>query len=101
MDVRTYTYPEKLDITGSAVALGYFDGVHVGHRELISMLVREAKAKKLKHSIKFSQQHRQVVATSNHLWVTMVHSRCRKTQLSQSSSVKTTLQIGNHLSILA
>ena len=48
MDVRTYSYPEKLDITDSAVALGYFDGVHVGHRELISLLVREAKAKKLK-----------------------------------------------------
>ena len=48
VDVRTYNYPEKLDITGSAVALGYFDGVHVGHRELISMLVREARAKKLK-----------------------------------------------------
>ena len=48
MDVRTYSYPEKLNITGSAVALGYFDGVHVGHRELISLLVREAKAKKLK-----------------------------------------------------
>lgn len=48
MDVRTYSYPEKLNIKGTAVALGYFDGVHVGHRELISLLVREAKAKKLK-----------------------------------------------------
>ena len=48
MDVRTYSHPEKLSITGSAVALGYFDGVHIGHRELISLLVREAKAKKLK-----------------------------------------------------
>ena len=48
MDVRKYSYPEKLDITGSAVALGYFDGVHLGHRELISLLVREARAKNLK-----------------------------------------------------
>ena len=48
MDVRTYSYPEKLNITGSAVALGYFDGVHVGHRELISLMVREARAKGLK-----------------------------------------------------
>jgi riboflavin kinase/FMN adenylyltransferase len=37
-----------MNIKGTAVALGYFDGVHVGHRELISLLVREAKAKKLK-----------------------------------------------------
>ena len=48
MEIRNYSYPEKLNIKGSAIALGYFDGVHVGHRELISLLVREAKAKKLK-----------------------------------------------------
>jgi riboflavin kinase/FMN adenylyltransferase len=47
VEIRKYSYPEKLNIKGSAIALGYFDGVHVGHRELISMLVREAKAKKL------------------------------------------------------
>ena len=47
MDIRNYRYPEKLNIERSAVALGYFDGVHVGHRELISLLVREAKARKV------------------------------------------------------
>ncbi len=47
MDIKRYSYPEKLNIKKTAIALGYFDGVHVGHRELISMLVREAKAKKL------------------------------------------------------
>ena len=47
MDIRNYRYPEKLNIKKSAVALGYFDGVHVGHRELISLLVREAKARKV------------------------------------------------------
>ena len=48
MDVRRYRYPEKLGIERSAVALGYFDGVHIGHRELISLMVREAHAKHLK-----------------------------------------------------
>ena len=47
MNIKRYTYPEKLNIEKTAIALGYFDGVHVGHRELISMLVREAKAKGL------------------------------------------------------
>ena len=47
MEIRRYSYPEKLNIQNTAVALGYFDGVHVGHRELISLLVREAKAKGL------------------------------------------------------
>ena len=48
MEIRRYSYPEKLNIQNTAVALGYFDGVHVGHRELISLLVREAKAKGLR-----------------------------------------------------
>ena len=42
-----YKYPEQLGLKNLALALGYFDGVHVGHRELISMLVREARAKGL------------------------------------------------------
>ena len=48
MDIKNYRYPEKLNIGKCAVALGYFDGVHIGHRELISLLVREAKAEGLK-----------------------------------------------------
>ena len=47
MDVRHYRYPEKLNLKNTAVALGYFDGVHIGHRELIALLVEEAKAKGL------------------------------------------------------
>lgn len=48
MDIKSYRYPEKLNIGKCAVALGYFDGVHIGHRELISLLVREAKVEGLK-----------------------------------------------------
>ena len=47
MVIQHYRYPEKPSIKNAAIALGYFDGVHVGHRELISLLVREAKAKGL------------------------------------------------------
>ena len=47
MDIRYYRYPEKPNIERSAIALGYFDGVHVGHRELIALLVREARARGL------------------------------------------------------
>ena len=43
MDIRYYRYPEKLNISHTAVALGYFDGVHVAHRELISLLVKKAR----------------------------------------------------------
>ena len=48
MNVVYYSYPSALELGKIAVALGYFDGVHVGHRELISLLVREARAKGLK-----------------------------------------------------
>ena len=48
MEIKSYQYPEKLNIGRTAVALGYFDGVHVGHRELISLLVREARAEGLR-----------------------------------------------------
>lgn len=47
MDIIRYKYPEKPNISRTAVALGYFDGVHIAHRELISLLVREARAKGL------------------------------------------------------
>lgn len=47
MVVKYYKYPEKLNLKSTAVALGYFDGVHIGHRELIALLVREAKEKGL------------------------------------------------------
>lgn len=47
MEVKKYSYPEKLNLKNTAVALGYFDGVHIGHRALISLLVREARAKGL------------------------------------------------------
>ncbi len=47
MKIIEYKYPESPRLEGLAVALGYFDGVHVGHRELIAMLVREARAKDL------------------------------------------------------
>lgn len=47
MQIIRYSYPEKPNTSRVAVALGYFDGVHVGHRELISLLVRESKARDL------------------------------------------------------
>ena len=47
MKIIEYKYPDRPGLENLALALGYFDGVHVGHREIITMLVREAKAKGL------------------------------------------------------
>lgn len=44
-----YHYPtdEKLNIPECVMALGFFDGVHIAHRDLISRAVKEAKARGL------------------------------------------------------
>lgn len=47
MNIINYKYPSDTTLRGIAVALGYFDGVHVGHRELIALLVNEAKKRGL------------------------------------------------------
>ena len=47
MNIINYKYPDSIRLERTAVALGYFDGVHVGHRELISLMAREARAKGL------------------------------------------------------
>ena len=47
MNIINYKYPSDTTLRGIAVALGYFDGVHVGHRELIALLVSEAKKRGL------------------------------------------------------
>ena len=44
MEVIKYKYPQSIGLKSLAIALGYFDGVHIGHRELISLLVREARS---------------------------------------------------------
>ena len=44
-----YHYPtdEKLNIPECVMALGFFDGVHIAHRDLISRAAEEAKARGL------------------------------------------------------
>ena len=52
--MNVYEQVEKLDMgnfCGSAVALGYFDGVHAGHREVIKQAVRYAKRHKLTSAV--------------------------------------------------
>ena len=34
-----------------AIALGYFDGIHIGHKKIITTLIQQAKAKEIKTAI--------------------------------------------------
>lgn len=47
MKIFEYKYGESLQIKNTAVALGYFDGVHLAHRELITLTVKEAHSRGL------------------------------------------------------
>ena len=45
------TLEEIKDIEPSAVALGNFDGVHLGHQELIRQMVKTARERNLKAAV--------------------------------------------------
>ena len=36
---------------GLAIALGYFDGIHIGHKKIITLLTQQAKIKGIKSAI--------------------------------------------------
>ena len=45
MEVYKYKYTEAVDLTPSVIALGFFDGVHIAHRDLILSASRIAHEK--------------------------------------------------------
>lgn len=56
--MQIYKYGENLRLNGSyAIAIGFFDGVHLAHRELISTAVKEAKKRGILSAVfTFSQK---------------------------------------------
>lgn len=47
MEIYGYKLGERLPIGNSAAAIGFFDGVHLAHRELIRTAIEEAKQRKI------------------------------------------------------
>lgn len=47
----------KIELNGNAVALGNFDGVHIGHQELIKSNINEAKKRNLKSTVLVFRNH--------------------------------------------
>lgn len=47
----------QIDSEGNAVALGNFDGVHIGHQELIKSNIKEARKRKLKSTVLVFRNH--------------------------------------------
>ncbi len=47
---------------GHAIALGNFDGIHIGHQELIKTLVKKSNSKKLRSCIYTFENHTKLIA---------------------------------------
>ena len=50
-----------MDLAGWGIALGYFDGVHLGHRKLVDMLCRQSKKMGLRTMVYTFENHPQNV----------------------------------------
>ncbi|WP_368915525.1 bifunctional riboflavin kinase/FAD synthetase [Exiguobacterium acetylicum] len=47
MDIIHLTYPEQPQKDPAVIALGFFDGVHLGHQQVIAAALKEAEARRL------------------------------------------------------
>lgn len=73
MHIFEYKYGNSLPIDNTAIALGYFDGVHLAHRELISMCVKEAGARGLVPCVfTFSAEDASIKASAARIYPTSV-----------------------------
>lgn len=63
MDVIHLKYPHQLETTGGpySLAIGFFDGVHRGHQEVIQSAINTAKEKKLKSAVMTFDPHPSIV----------------------------------------
>lgn len=55
----------KVELNGNAVALGNFDGVHIGHQELINSNINEAKKRNLKSTVLVFRNHTKEILKKN------------------------------------
>jgi riboflavin kinase/FMN adenylyltransferase len=55
----------QIDSEGNAVALGNFDGVHIGHQELIKSNIKEAGKRKLKSTVLVFRNHTKEILKKN------------------------------------
>ena len=80
------TLEEIKDIEPSAVALGNFDGVHLGHQELIRQMVKTARERNLKAAVfTFSNHPKDLLPKEKK--VKNILSRKEKAQIIESLDV--------------
>ena len=51
MQIVKYKYPEEIKLDSSVIALGFFDGVHLAHRQLIKKCIEVARDKGVRSAL--------------------------------------------------
>ena len=80
MNIYKLEYIKELTASGSVVTVGMFDGVHVGHRHILSLLGRVAKEKGLRPVVVTFDRHPRQVLTegvATHFRITTNEERGR------------------------
>ena len=73
--MRTFEYKfgDILPKENTAIALGYFDGVHLAHREIIALTVKEARARGLTPAVfTFSAEEMRFKASATRIYPTRI-----------------------------
>ena len=73
----------------TAVALGNFDGIHIGHKYLIEDMVKEAKRKKLKSSVLLFKNHTKTILKNDDNKLHIITSNDQKLEILNGLGVET------------
>jgi len=65
MEVFRGPWSNFVDVRDSAVTVGYFDGVHLGHRAILDELIADAKAQSLRSVVLTFDSHPRLVLREN------------------------------------
>ncbi len=78
----------KIELSGTAVALGNFDGVHIGHQQLIESNIKEAKIRKLRSAILIFRNHtKELLAKNNDPKIQLLTSFEQKIEILKNFSL--------------
>lgn len=87
MDIFRGSWSEFTDVRDSVVTVGFFDGVHLGHRAILKHVIAAAKAQSLRSVVLTFAQHPRLVLSSGANLVPLLTTTEEKTELLQASGI--------------
>ncbi|RLL45358.1 bifunctional riboflavin kinase/FAD synthetase [Oceanobacillus piezotolerans] len=90
--MRTFelTYPHSLnleDIPKTVAAIGFFDGIHIGHQQVINAAIQEAKTRDVESAVISFHPHPSVVLRKDHPSVKYITPMKEKQEILQKLGV--------------